>query len=446
MGNRKIYIENVACYRRSLDASKIKEYFLLNNCNFVTNPKKADYIIVVTCAVFKAREDASLKKIMKFYGKYRAKLIVAGCLPAINKTRLRSVYDGPAICTKDLNDIDRLFPDFHLGFNDIPDANTFTKVKHSSVSVKETLLAFHNNSWSNYLKLLYYISKRSTTPYNIRIAWGCLSSCSYCGIRKAIGGLKSKPLDICLTELDNGVAKGIHFFSLLADDVGAYGLDIGTDFPTLIEAMLERHPGISFIVNDVHPRWLIKYVDRLSPHFESGSIAEMWCPVQSGSDRILKLMQRYNDSASIREALVKLKNASPASLINSCLICGFLSETDDDWEQSLSLISESKIDIVWVFPYCQVKGSKAEAMSGQIDRETINNRINRAKQFLRMTNVLAVFQDMPYESKKLSRLEEGVEKFFIHASEIILNCVSFSSKFRALTAKGFRRIFSRNSG
>jgi tRNA A37 methylthiotransferase MiaB len=430
MGNKKIYVENLACYRRSLDATKIKEYFLLNNCSIVNSPKKADHIVVVTCAVFKAREDECIKKIMNLHERYGHKLIVAGCLPAINEARLKSVYDGRAICTKDISDIDAIFPDFHLGFNDIPDANTFTRFKHSSVSVKETLLAFRNNSWRNYLELLYYVTKRSATPYNIRISWGCLSSCSY----------------LCLTELDNGVAKGIHFISLLADDVGAYGLDIGTDFPTLIAAMLERHPEISFIVNDVHPRWLIQYVDRLAPHFESGRIAEMWCPVQSGSDRILKLMQRHNDSASIREALVKLKNASPASLINSCLICGFPSETDDDWEQSLSLISESKIDIVWVFPYCQVKGSKAEAMSGHIDRETINTRINRAKRFFRMNNVLAVFQDMPDDSKKLSWLEHGAEKFCIHASEIILNCVSFSSKFRALTAKGFHRIFSRING
>ena len=444
MGQRKIYVENVACYRRSLDASKIKTYFLMNNYKVVTKPSKADYIIVVTCAVFKAREDASIEKIMRFCRQYRAKLIVVGCLPAINSARLKNIYNGPAICTKDLNEIDRLFPDVHLKFNDVPDANTFSKVKHSSVSVKETLSAFHNNSWKNYLRLLYYISKRSAITFNIRISWGCLNSCSYCGIRKAIGRLKSKPIETCLNELDSGVAQGIYSISLLADDVGAYGLDFGMDLTTLIDAMLVRHPEISFILNDVHPRWLIKYLDRLSPHFESGRIVEMWCPVQSGSDRILKLMRRYDDSASIKEAFLKLKNASPDSLINSCLICGFPSETDSDWEQSLNLISESKIDIVWVFPYCQVKGSKAETLSGHISSETINNRIDRAKQFFRMNNILAVFQDVPDGTHKSLRSEGGMERYIIHGSELILNTVSFLNKLKALTSKNFHRLFSGN--
>ncbi len=442
MANRKIYIDNLACYRRSLDASKLKQYFLLNNCQIVNDPRKADQIVVFTCAVFKAPENTAIERVKELHEKYPGKLIVTGCLPGINHTRLRSVYDGPSITTKDINDIDDLFQDFNVSFSDVPDANTFTGFKYPS-GVKESLLAFRYNSWSNYRKVLHYLTRRSTAPFNIRISWGCVGSCTYCGIRRAIGKLQSKPPDRCLAELEDGFARGIRSFPLLADDIGAYGLDIGTDFPTLIDAMLDRHPDISLTLNDLHPRWLIQYADRLLPHLSSGGIAELWCPVQSGSDRILKLMRRFNDATSIREVLLKIKSVSPASLIHSHLICGFPSETDDDWEESLSLIKDSKVNMILAFPYMKTEGSKAETMPEQVNKEVVRSRLNRGKRFFRQNDIAAMFYDLPDESKRPSLFEKGAETLVTAATEKTFGWASSLIEFRASTSKEVRRPVSR---
>lgn len=442
MTDRKIYIDNLACYRRSLDASKLKQYFLLNNCRIVNHPRKADQIVVLTCAVFKAPEDTAIKRVKELHERYPGKLIVTGCLPGINNTRLRSVYDGPSITTKDINDIDGLFQDFHLSFSDIPDANTFTGFKYPS-GVKESLLAFRYNSWSNYRKLLHYLTRRSTAPFNIRISWGCVGSCTYCGIRRAIGKLRSKPPDRCLAELDDGFAKGIRSFPLLGDDIGAYGLDLGTDFPALIEAMLERHSDISITLNDLHPRWLIKYADRLLPHLSSRGIAELWCPVQSGSDRILKLMRRFSDATSIRDVLLKIKSGTPNSLIHSHLICGFPSETEDDWEESLSLIKDSKVDMVLAFPYMKTEGSKAEAMPGHVDKEIVRSRLNRGKRFFRRNNIAALFYCLPDEPKPQSLFEKGAEMLLTGATAKTFGWASSLIGFGASTSKEFRRTVSK---
>ena len=100
MKNVFIY-NNSVCVRRLLDATKIYNYFLENNCRIVTKPKDADIIIFVSCAVFNEMAFDSLKTIRKFQ-KYDAKLIVAGCLPAINREHLDKIFKGKTMGTKEI--------------------------------------------------------------------------------------------------------------------------------------------------------------------------------------------------------------------------------------------------------------------------------------------------------------------------------------------------------
>lgn len=445
MKHRKIYIENIGCYRRSLDASWLKEYFLLNDCSVVKSAKKADYIVVFTCGVGAAYEDAAINRIDEIRRKkYKAKLIVTGCLPTINKPKLDQVHDGPTVPIRKLNEIDKMFPDFGVKLENVPDANTYTTFAYAA-HAPAIWRAFAYNSWSNYRKLVYCFTKKYTTPYNIRVSWGCLGRCSYCGIRKAIGKMKSKPLNQCLSELDKGVTKGIRLFNLVSDDIGAYGLDIGTDFSTLIDTMLTQHPDVSVLVNDLHPQWLIKYEEKLLPHLKSGGIDEMWCTVQSGSDRILKLMARPGNSDLIRETLVRIKKASPASRINTNLICGFPTETDEEWEQSLNLVKESKFDLVLLFPYQRINGTEAAAMSGHLDRKIIRERVNYAQHFFKMYNVTVLFIDMSGEYGNKSKFHKGVENIMMKSAQKLLDGLTSSNKFRACVSRRIRQIFSRKS-
>jgi tRNA A37 methylthiotransferase MiaB len=441
MAEKKIYIDNLGCYRRSLDATNLKEYFQSNDCRVVDDPRHADSIIVITCAVFKAPEDNAIARIKELREKYPGKVVVTGCLPAINAPRLNSVHDGAIIPIQEIRGIDKLFPDFKVRYDDIPDANTFTGLKYPA-GAKEALLAFRYNSWNNYRKVLYYLIRRSATPFNIRISWGCRGSCTYCGIRKAVGVLRSKPTEQCLAELDRGVATGVQSFPLLADDLGAYGMDVGSDLPNLIDAMLNRHPHISLTLNDLHPRWMIQYGDRLLPHIASGRITEVWCPAQSGSDRILGLMRRFNGARAARDALLSIKSASPGCLIHSHLICGFPSETEGDWEQSLALIKESKVDMVLVFPYMKAAGSKAASMAEHVDPETVRDRLKRGRRYFRENGVAAMFYDVPAEPNERSWAATNAEALLSRPTEKVLGAVASALAWRASTssARTSRRV------
>ncbi len=435
MPDRRVYIDNLGCYRRSLDASKLREYFLSNHCQIVDDPKDADSIIVVTCAVFKAPEETAMTRVEELHRKYGDRVIVAGCLPAINPTRLGRVHDGPTISTREIDEVDRLFPEFGVRYSDLPDANTFTGFKYPA-GVRESLMAFRYNSWRNYRRVLYCLTRRSTTPFNIRIAWGCGGSCSYCGIRRAIGGLRSKPLERCLAELDAGVGRGIRSFPLLADDLGAYGLDAASDLPALIDAMLQRHPGITVTLNDLHPRWLLAYLDRLLPHVRSGAISELWCPAQSGSNRILKLMSRFNEAEATRDAFLRMRKEAPGILIHTHLICGFPSETEEDWEESLVFVRESKVDVVLVFPYTKTEGSKAAEMAGHLDPQTVRKRLSRAKRFLRASGVAAMFYDDPATTRARSWFERRAESLLSRGAEKAFTFASSRADRRAPPSKG----------
>ncbi|MCK4902037.1 MAG: hypothetical protein KAS76_01670 [Thermoplasmatales archaeon] len=123
---KKIFIYTHSCNLRSLDASRMRSYFSQNNYQIVNNPKEADTIFYISCAAYDYVADKSLQKVKEFK-KFDAELIVAGCLPEIEKKSVAEIFDGVTIGTKDLDKnpekIDKLFPENKIKFKDIDDTN-----------------------------------------------------------------------------------------------------------------------------------------------------------------------------------------------------------------------------------------------------------------------------------------------------------------------------------
>ena len=102
---KNIFIFSQGCEMRGIDAEKIYKYFSLNDYAIVNNPEDADYIIFITCAYLKTTADSSFEKIKQFQ-QYDAELIVAGCLPEIDKDKLKEIFNGKIIPTSDIDKID----------------------------------------------------------------------------------------------------------------------------------------------------------------------------------------------------------------------------------------------------------------------------------------------------------------------------------------------------
>ena len=293
MRDLKVFIYTNGCIKRNLDASRMLRYFELNRCRVVARPKDADYIIFVTCSVVKSKEDESFQYIDKLKG-CRGELIVAGCLPDIASERLKSEFKGRYFTTKNLEEIDNIFGNPDIKFSSIEDAHLLRQEFRPSgdqqnqliesiklrisclVSLAALFIMNFRISRGFYKRCMNFVHHKGRNALNfiisskpqvacLRIGHGCIDKCTYCSILKAVGNLKSKPVDLCCNEYSDLLRRGYSNFLIFADNVGAYGLDIGSSLIDLLERMSSLDGGrrVSWEIPGLHPKWLIKYRDGL---------------------------------------------------------------------------------------------------------------------------------------------------------------------------------------
>lgn len=385
---------NTNCRRRLLDANKIQLYFKNNDYNIVRNPKKADIIIFVTCAYRNEITNDAINKIKELQ-KYKAELIVSGCLPDIEKEKLNKIFSGKVISTKQLNEIDKFFPNHKTKFSDIKDADAI--VKEQEISNQEDILRFKklpalskivNNIQIIFVKyflnphLLIYLFPTKKEFYHVRISWGCKGNCTYCGIKKAIGPFKSKPFKECIEDFKKGLEFGYKNFVITADDVGAYGIDIESSFPNLLYEFTKLDGNYNISIQDLNPKWIVKYIDELEVIFQNKKITSINIALQNGSKRILKLMNRYSDLDKIGEALLRIKKKKTNFFLDTHIILGFPTETDEDFNQTIDFLEKINFDMGFIYRYSCKTGTEAEKMK-PTSKYIIDSRLLKSKEKLK---------------------------------------------------------------
>jgi len=397
---KKAFLYVSACERRELDAKRIEKYLIRNNYLIVTHPKDADIIVFIACAVLDRPTKISLEKIKEFQ-KYDAELIVGGCLPAIEPEKLRAVFKGKTIPVEDLNNnpdkLDEIFRGIKIPFREIEDSNILFQNTDRSKPM-ETLKTILKNTRIHdfYYAFRYYVFKKifgehvilyrlllKESSFQIRTSWGCTGKCSYCAINKAVGKLKSKTIEECIKEFKKGLKKGYKHFILTADNIGAYGLDIGTSFPELLDALTLIPGEHDITVLNLHPAWLVRYIDDIEKIVKRNKILNIDIPIQSGSNRILRLMNRYSNIEKIKEACLRLKKANTRLILGTDCIIGFPTETLDELRKTLDLLVEIGFHVGTAIKYSQKTGTKAEEIKPALTKKEINKRFKFAKKYLR---------------------------------------------------------------
>lgn len=387
---RKIFITTSGCCkRRMLDASKLTSYFKSNNCIIVKGPIKADYIILVTCAYKQSEEDNCFKLINKLKA-YKGDLIVVGCLPEISPSRFKEEFEGVFFSTKNLDEIGNFFKGFKIKFSDLPDAHRHSPFFHWRSSVEDFLFQFEltKNFCIRCLDALKHSIRGSLGQY-LRVCFGCVGNCTYCAVRNAIGRLKSKPLDSCLKEYKNLLNEGYKSFIVCGDDVGSYGLDIKSSFSELLEKLstVDSDLDIKWDIPEVHPHWVIRYKSELIKRIEERKLVKLGCPVQSGSNRILKLMNRFDDTKKVTETLLEFKKINPRLYLSTHMLLGFPSEREEDVNDTLNLIVKSKFNFVYIYTYTDREGIAASKIENKIDEGITKERLKIATKILDEENI-----------------------------------------------------------
>jgi len=396
-----IYYNESYCIRRALDARKIYTYLVKNNYIVTNNPADSDVIIFVTCASLDTATEFSLNKIKEFQ-KYDAELIVAGCLPAIAPEKLKEIFNGNTLCTKDIDEIEELFPGDNVDFKSLEDANqTLRFINRSNLSGSIENIFNKSRGMKNlYIKLRNHIIKNLFGKYSrfykwvslkkslflIRISWGCSSNCAYCGIKNAIGPLKSKPFDICMQEFQKGLKQGYTNFVINADEIGSYGLDIGSSFAELLDKLTLIPGDYKISISDLSPRWAVKYLEEIERILKRGKIVRMDIPLQSGNERILKLMHRYSNIEQIKQMFIRFKKAHPDLIIDTRLILGFPSETENEFVDTLKIIKEIDFFSGYIYPFSLKKDTEAEKIEPKITNEEMKKGVRLAKKILKNMN------------------------------------------------------------
>lgn len=404
--SKRVYLEKAGCNRRQLDLEKIRSYLEANGYTFAHSPKTADLILLGTCAFKEKEEDESVAR-LRALRKYNKQILVYGCLPDIARDRYREFQDIPKIAPKEIEKISAHLAPSGKSFEEVSEPHVL-KVPPAdllrSAAKKVTSGEVFSNQFVQQaafygVRYLKNYLQHKEGAYYLFLCRGCVGKCSYCAIKFSVGTVKSKPSATVLEELREGWEQGHRFYSLLGDDPGCYGLDIDSSFPELLEALVaesakldSRQQGrpIGFEIKEMHPKFLIRYIDRLR-QLPLERVDNLLCPIQSGSDRVLEAMQREHSGAEIRDALLSLRQRFPGMTLDTQIIAGFPSETEEEFRQTLELVRDVAFDSVVVFPYHNKRHTAASGAGGHLGEADIERRMREAFAFFKKSGVRAFY-------------------------------------------------------
>jgi tRNA A37 methylthiotransferase MiaB len=363
----KVFVDSTDyCEESMLDAQKliniIKSSNPSNNYVFTKNIHQADLIFYNACGHLDCKEKQSLNDIetLRKLKNPKSRLIIWGCLPKINPASLKDVYKGPLIGPEDCWDF------FHNHFS-LPkeknfdvNANTINKhnipqqIENRQKSLTEKFTQFYA-SFEDQRDKFFNFRKRLTTKnmWYIKIVHGCKNSCTYCSDRLAYKTVKSQSIQSIIRQFEDGLNRGYRSFFFVGRDLGSYGYDTGLTLVDLLDEIIKRYPKADYTItlNNVSPNSLIELYPRMEHVLTSKKIINLGTHIQSGSNRILKLMGKKFLVDEWAEIISDIKKKYPKVKLETSIMVGFPSETYDDFEQSVNLIKNLLLDRIIIYKY-----------------------------------------------------------------------------------------------
>lgn len=361
--DRKFYLKTMGCQMNEHDSEVI--IGILVNLGYTQTEEltEADLILYNTCSV----RDNPERKVYGHIGAFKAlkeqnpNLIIGicGCMPQQAAERANILDKLPHVDlvfgTHNIHRLPELLERAQTG-------ERVVEVWEDSQEIIEDLPVIRQNSVKAFVNVIY----------------GCNNFCSYCIVPYTRGREKSRhPQDI-VDEITRLAEAGYKEVTLLGQNVNTYGVDlgIGTEFADLL-AMINEISGIERIrFTTSHPKdmkdSLIEAMASLPKVCE-----HLHLPVQAGSDRILKIMNRRYTSAYYLDLVAKIKEAIPNISLTTDLIVGFPGETEEDYEDTLALVEKVQFSSAFTFIYSPRTGTPAAKMKNQVPEEVKKDRIYR---------------------------------------------------------------------
>ena len=239
----------------------------------------------------------------------------------------------------------------------------------------------------------------------VPIMYGCNNLCTYCIVPYTRGRERSRDFDDIIKQMEELAAQGYKEVMLLGQNVNSYGKDLGENksFPDLLEACanIKGFSRIRFMTS--HPKDLSDRVIEIMAKYDSIE-THLHLPCQSGSDSVLKRMNRHYTREQFLRTAKLFRQMIPDGSLSTDIIVGFPGETEEDFEDTLSLVEECRFDSAFTFQYSKRPGTKAADYEDQIPQEVVTERFQR---LLDLQNRLVFESNKSLVGKTLEVLIEG---------------------------------------
>lgn len=353
--SKKIFIDTLGCAKNEYDSQNLAAQLLERGCGLADSSEEADILIVNTCGFIEAAKVESIEHIfsMAALKGESKKLVVTGCLSERYHEDL----------SKEIPEVD-LF----TGVNDYDDLPGLLLAESTGDKVQgevEDVLPYRKR-----------VFPEGTYTASLKIAEGCNNTCAFCAIPKIRGPYRSKRIEDCVREAEDMAAAGVRELVVIAQDTSYYGKDLygKAMLPELLHELC-KVDGIRWI------RLMYVYDDGITDELiETMKQEDKICnyidiPIQHVADPVLKGMRRKSTGDSIRKTIAKLRKEIPDIHIRTTILVGFPGETEEDFNELLDFVEETRIPRLGAFAFSDEEGTLSYRMAGKLDEETKNERV-----------------------------------------------------------------------
>ena len=388
--SKKLFIETYGCQMNFADSEVVAAVMKMADYELCDSIDEADAVFINTCSI---REHAEVKAMsrLEFFRqlKRKKKNLKVGVIGCMAERMQKELLEHPAV---DLV----AGPDAYLDLpNLIAQAEQGEKSMNIDLSLTET-----------YKDVLPQRIGGNRISGFVSIMRGCNNFCSYCIVPYTRGRERSRPYNSILNEVQDLYNRGYKEVTLLGQNVNSYNFE-GLNFAGLLENLAQAIPGIRIRFTTSHPKDMSEETIIVISKYPN-LCKHIHLPVQSGSSRILKLMNRKYTREWYLERIALIRKHIPDCGISTDMFTGFHSETEEDHQETLSLMREVGYDSAFMFKYSERKGTYASKnLPDDVPEEV---KLRRLQEMIDLQMELSLQSNKNDIGKEFEVLVEGYSK------------------------------------
>ena len=387
---KRFYIETYGCQMNVADSEVVAAILQTTDAVAAESPEEADIIMMNTCSIRDKAEQTVLHRLQEvkaLCAKHKTKPIIGviGCMAERMGEELLAMHGVSFVAG----------PDAYL---DLPNLVAQAEQGHKAINIELS-------KTETYAGILPSRIGKSISGF-VSIMRGCNNFCSYCVVPYTRGRERSRDVESILREVKDLEQKGYKEVTLLGQNVNSYHYE-DIDFPQLLEIVADAVPDMRVRFTTSHPKDMSdKTLEAIARHDNLCKFIHL--PVQSGSNKILKLMNRKYTREWYLERIAAIRRILPEAAIGTDVFCGFHDETVEDHEQTLSLMREVGFDTAFMFKYSERPGTYAQKHLP--DNVSEDEKIRRLNEIIALQNELSMKSNQKEIGKTVEVLVEGYSK------------------------------------